>query len=244
MYLDISQSQIFRYFGIKIYDLGHPEFIEQQFSNKKYYWSLEPKLLYDNNLINYIPYRYYSKNKSVSPINLGQVGLALLEKSSDITDYSNINKWIINNEVIKNHNNYWFIDYDVPTFKIKAPWYSGLSHGIILSYMIRFENKFNKGIFNDTINRTLRSIMNEVKNGGYSWKWKDHYIIEEYSTLPFCSRWLVKKFGTRAILGLKQLEENGNIHQFAQLVEEGKGKVSQAEHTILITPQGKIITTA
>lgn len=70
------------------------------------------------------------------------------------------------------------------------------------------------------------------------------YILEEYYTLPFCSRWLVKKFGTKALLALKQLEQNGNLHQYNQLIESSKSKVSQAEHTIFIDEKGnKIITT-
>jgi methionyl aminopeptidase len=71
------------------------------------------------------------------------------------------------------------------------------------------------------------------------------YITEEYVELPFCSRWLVKKFGTKALVALSQLEQNGNLHQYAQLVEVGKGIVSQAEDTILIEEDGKkIITTS
>lgn len=68
------------------------------------------------------------------------------------------------------------------------------------------------------------------------------YIIKEYQTLPFCSRWLVKKFGTKALLGLRQLEQNENLHQFKQLIESSGIKVSQAEHTIFIDKE-KIITT-
>lgn len=60
------------------------------------------------------------------------------------------------------------------------------------------------------------------------------FIAEEYQTLPFCSRWIHKKFGSIGILALKQLEENGNLHHFAQLVESSRGKVAQAERTILI----------
>ncbi len=68
-------------------------------------------------------------------------------------------------------------------------------------------------------------------------------IKKEYNTLPFCSRWLIKKLGTRALFGLKQLEDNGNLHQFAQLVEVAGSKVSQAEQTILISENGFIVTT-
>ncbi len=68
------------------------------------------------------------------------------------------------------------------------------------------------------------------------------YIAEEYQTLPFCSRWLVKKFGTKALFGLKQLEDNGNLHHYSQLVEVEGSIVSQAENTILIDDKA-IITT-
>lgn len=69
------------------------------------------------------------------------------------------------------------------------------------------------------------------------------FIEEEYQTLPFCSRWLVKKFGTKALFGLRQLEENGNLHQFAQLIEISHNKVAQAENTILIDEEGVKVTT-
>lgn len=68
------------------------------------------------------------------------------------------------------------------------------------------------------------------------------FIIEEYKTLPFCSRWIVKKFGTKSLFALKQLEENGNIHQYHQLVEVSHKKVSQAENTVLIEDKITVTT--
>jgi len=69
------------------------------------------------------------------------------------------------------------------------------------------------------------------------------YIIKEYQTIPFCSRWLIKKFGTKSIIALKQLKENGNLHNFKELVESGNGIVSQAENTLLIEKEKVIVTT-
>lgn len=66
-----------------------------------------------------------------------------------------------------------------------------------------------------------------------------NYIFEEYETLPFCSRWLVKKFGTRALISLKLIEQTGAIHHFSQLIEKSKKPVAQTEATILID-KGKI----
>jgi len=69
------------------------------------------------------------------------------------------------------------------------------------------------------------------------------FIMDEYQELPFCSRWIVKKFGSRGLLALRMIEQAGVLHQYPQLIEEGKGKVAQAEHTVLITKDGKVVTT-
>ena len=68
------------------------------------------------------------------------------------------------------------------------------------------------------------------------------FVQEEYKTLPFCSRWIVAKMGNKFLLALKQLEENGNLHHYPQLVESS-GKVAQTEHTILVEKDGVIVTT-
>lgn len=69
------------------------------------------------------------------------------------------------------------------------------------------------------------------------------FILEEYETLPFCSRWIHKKFSSRGLLALKRLQDAGILHQYPQLIEKGSGKVAQAEHTIILTEKEKIITT-
>jgi len=68
-------------------------------------------------------------------------------------------------------------------------------------------------------------------------------VTKEYKTLPFCSRWIIKKIGTKALFGLRQLEEAGIIYQFQQLVESSKNKVAQTEHTIFIDNE-VIVTTS
>ena len=67
------------------------------------------------------------------------------------------------------------------------------------------------------------------------------FIQEEYKTLPFSARWLIKKFGMRALLSLQTLEQQGCLHQFPQLVEKSRMPVSQAEKTILISGKKVIV---
>ena len=70
------------------------------------------------------------------------------------------------------------------------------------------------------------------------------WIAEEYKTLPFASRWIHKKFGSRGLLAMKQLEQAGVLYQYPQLVEVSNGNVAQAEHTVLLLEDGtKFVTT-
>ena len=45
------------------------------------------------------------------------------------------------------------------------------------------------------------------------------------------------------MFGLKQLENNGNLHNFPQLVEIQGNKVAQTDHTIFIEKGEVIVTT-
>ncbi len=69
------------------------------------------------------------------------------------------------------------------------------------------------------------------------------YIFEKYKTLPFSLKEIQKKFGTRARIVLKQLEQQDILHHFPQLIEKSHHPISQAEHTILILKDKTIVTT-
>ena len=69
------------------------------------------------------------------------------------------------------------------------------------------------------------------------------FIIDEYGSLPFCSRWLVKQFGTKALIALRQLQEQGNLYNFPQLIETSRRKVAQAEDTVFLEEDKVTITT-
>lgn len=60
------------------------------------------------------------------------------------------------------------------------------------------------------------------------------FIEDNYRTLPFAERWLVKQFGVKAQILLKLLENEKIIEQYTVLPEKSKSLVSQAEHTILV----------
>ena len=69
------------------------------------------------------------------------------------------------------------------------------------------------------------------------------YIVREYKTLPFTSRWLYRKFPEFKVnFALKILERDGIIYGYKQLPEKGKGIVSQFEHTLLVNDKVEILT--
>ncbi|MCE4615404.1 MAG: type II methionyl aminopeptidase [Desulfurococcales archaeon] len=71
------------------------------------------------------------------------------------------------------------------------------------------------------------------------------YISQEYKTLPFTPRWLVPVFGEKTVEhAMRVLIKTKTLYVYPILVEVGRGLVSQFEHTILLTKDGKMVTTA
>ncbi len=69
------------------------------------------------------------------------------------------------------------------------------------------------------------------------------YIIQEYKTLPFAKRWLLKKFDSFKVnFALRNLERESILHNYPQLPEKSKGLVSQHEHTIMVKDNPEILT--
>jgi methionyl aminopeptidase len=70
-------------------------------------------------------------------------------------------------------------------------------------------------------------------------------VEEDYSELPFASRWLVDAGvkETRLPLAIRTLKRTGAIEAYGVLTEDGGGMVAQAEHTMIVTEDGAEITT-
>ena len=67
--------------------------------------------------------------------------------------------------------------------------------------------------------------------------------ISQYRELPFTTRWLTAKMPVGKVkLGLRELLKAGVIREYPPLVEEKKGLVSQAEHTVLVDDRVEVLT--
>ncbi len=68
------------------------------------------------------------------------------------------------------------------------------------------------------------------------------FVEEEFGLLPFAERWLAPvASGLRLKMALRELMQKGVFHSYPVLSDTGT--VSQAEHTIIITPDGCEVTT-
>lgn len=66
------------------------------------------------------------------------------------------------------------------------------------------------------------------------------YVLKNYGMLPFAERWVRKEFKSKLLVSaaLKELLQNHFIRGYPVLREVSKGLVSQAEHTVRVTPDG------
>lgn len=66
--------------------------------------------------------------------------------------------------------------------------------------------------------------------------------IKEFNGLPFTTRWF-DDYGAREKMAMRKLVQGDIVHSYPVLNEVGGGTVVQAEHTVILTDDGKKITT-
>jgi methionyl aminopeptidase len=70
------------------------------------------------------------------------------------------------------------------------------------------------------------------------------YIQEEYRTLPFASRWVLREYpGNEGASAFQELLRRKCISGYPQLLERSRAKVAQAEHSVIIIEGGCEVTT-
>ena len=71
------------------------------------------------------------------------------------------------------------------------------------------------------------------------------FIQSEYKSLPFASRWVLRRFkGVDGAGAFKELLKTKTIMSYPQLIEKTRAKVAQAEHSVIVTEDGCEVTTA
>ncbi|MBN2336384.1 type II methionyl aminopeptidase [Candidatus Bathyarchaeota archaeon] len=71
------------------------------------------------------------------------------------------------------------------------------------------------------------------------------HIQQEHRTLPFASRWVLRRFpGPEGEASFRELLDSKCIMGYPQLIEKTRAKVAQAEHSVIVTGDGCEVTTA
>ena len=71
------------------------------------------------------------------------------------------------------------------------------------------------------------------------------HIQAEHRTLPFASRWVLRRFpGPEGVSAFRELLDSKCIMSYPQLVERTRAMVAQAEHSVILTDGGCEVTTA
>lgn len=71
------------------------------------------------------------------------------------------------------------------------------------------------------------------------------FIQSQYRTMPFASRWVLRKYPSpEGAEAFSELLRSRCLYAYPQLVERSQAPVAQAEHTMIITEDGCVVTTA
>jgi methionyl aminopeptidase len=70
------------------------------------------------------------------------------------------------------------------------------------------------------------------------------YIVKHHDKLPFAERWIANAVPpNRVTYALRLLERTGAVKEYPVLREVSGGQVAQYEHTVLVLPDGNVVTT-
>lgn len=99
------------------------------------------------------------------------------------------------------------------------------------------------GLVQEGTHSTLFSLERQVPLRMPSARAIQAHIAKNYGSLVFCKRWLRQYFKPYEIdFALKQMLELGGLKSYPPLGEQGRGLVSQAEHTLFVSNPPVILT--
>jgi methionyl aminopeptidase len=88
-------------------------------------------------------------------------------------------------------------------------------------------------------------LMLKKRNVKGTAKQMQKFIQAEFKTLPFASRWVMRKFNKPDdVAAFQELLHSKSLMSYPQLLERSRAKVAQAEHSVIVTKDGCEVTTA
>lgn len=134
-------------------------------------------------------YQHPSQGKFYHPIVICQYALGLFEilqkssaesvkiKSNFITQAD----WLVSNGVVfKEKGLIWMVNYDIPEYGLKKPWYSAMAQGEAMSVLIRAYHISGNRNYAAAAQKAILPFTLEVSNGGLVNYFNNLPIYEEY----------------------------------------------------------------
>ncbi len=133
-------------------------------------------------------YRYGDSEPFHHPIVICQYALGLFEKyiQSGYKDaelkkrFLNQADWLVSNVDEQNNLKGWFVNYDIPDYKLKAPWFSAMAQGEAISVLTRAHLLTAEKKYLDAADAALDIFTLPVREGGVVNYFKDIPVYEEY----------------------------------------------------------------
>ncbi|GAB4295008.1 MAG: hypothetical protein Kow0098_16970 [Ignavibacteriaceae bacterium] len=170
-------------------------------------------------------YRKKNMKSEYHPIVIAQYALGIYEKLNYTGTGKNslINKfltqadWFRNNLIEVKSKYYWYINYDIPEYKIISPWYSAMAQGEAVSVLVRAFILTGEKDYLSTSEKAIQVFFSDVKDGGVVNYFDKHIIYEEYPsperTVGVLNGFIFSLFG---IFDLYLATKNHSYHRLFQ----------------------------
>ena len=189
----------------------------------KYY--INSKELFFENLVfdnNGVPKNDYGKlGVHYNPALIGWYGLCLFNQDKvQISKIEKIYNWIINNKVGKKTFFIWQYNFDwrEGKAKLRKPWYSAMSQGLLISFLIRYYRLTKDSRALEIAKKASDCFLYKAEDGGVKIFKNNSVLYEEYPVKPYS--YILDGF-IFSLLGLYDLYLCAKDEKLMELFDQG-----------------------
>jgi D-glucuronyl C5-epimerase C-terminus len=135
-----------------------------------------------------VPIVFWGRQKkaSPSPVNIALYGLGnydVFARTGDeryFSKFLHVSRWFEHHSVRLGEGVGWPNDEDIPVFGLRAPWFSGITQGLVLSLFVRAAQAEPTGPWYRLAHDTWLGFHHSVEQGGFCREVENGVIFEEY----------------------------------------------------------------
>lgn len=209
--------------GLGIPDYWHPHLeVQKDFLSGKiarYPTSMDVKADYPGQIDDEgVPVVFWNSDgtASPSPVNIILYGLGshdIYLRGGDkryLSQFQSASRWLANHHVPLGNGIGWSHDVDMPVFKLRAPWFSGIVQGLALSLFVRAHQLDSNSVWSELAYQTWLGFQLPIESGGFHRAVNEGVIFEEY---PSPKLDCVFNGMCHALIGLWEVSQSGLVKQ-------------------------------